>query len=90
MRKRGKRRREDEQTRRFALLVYAEKIVTDPRVKFVSRKKTTFAVNKWHNKKMGKTTMADFWAMKSQHADNSITLLVRQLKGGEKHFFSIY
>ncbi|MGC9598826.1 MAG: hypothetical protein ABSE18_00355 [Minisyncoccia bacterium] len=90
MRKRGKRRREDEQMRRFALLVHAKNIVADPKATFIHREKETFMVSKWHGKKAGKTTKADFWAIKSQRTNHSVTLLVRQLKKGQKHFFSIY
>jgi len=90
MRKRGKRRLENEQKRRFALLRDALCILTNPKVIIIHTTKIETHLQKWRGKKMNQVTRANFWALKEIKNHRTTTLLVRQLENGNKHFFSIY
>jgi len=91
LRKRGKRRLQSEQQRRFALLKNAVDIVTNPNALVIHAKRMAMQSNKWQREKIMREIQADFWAFKEIKDGQTIaTLLVRQLERGEKHFFSIY
>ena len=90
MRKRGKRRQRDEQKRRFGLLRYAVFILADPDALFIRREKVEQKFVKSFEPKRLFATNARFWSFKQIVDELPVTVLVRQLGNGEKHFFSIY
>ena len=90
MRKNGKRRSLPEQKRRFRLLPYAREIIESQEVKISHEKGETIHFSKQHNVAMIKKPPADFWKLTKAYGDATITIVIRQIEGKEKHFFSIY
>ncbi len=75
--RKGKKLREiDEQLERLALLKHAEAIIRN------SRNFKDFNKNN-----IGES--ADFWSLVHYINKTKITVIIRQIKGGHKHFFSI-
>ncbi len=74
IRKHGKRRLKSDRERRFALLQYAPGIIANPRAEVISRK----------------TRRANFWMFKEEKDGRTVKVIVRQLSGGKKHFYSIF
>jgi hypothetical protein len=90
LRKQGKRRLKNEQQRRFSLLPYAECMLTDPKAIFISTNKTIIQQITWHGRKIKTVSSAQFWNTKTTRDGHTVTILVRQINNGKKHFFSIY
>jgi hypothetical protein len=80
MRKGGTWRSKDEQMRRFDLLPYAQKIITDPKAVFITEKRTLIPL----------TSEAEFFACTNQIDGQQITVIIRQINMRQKHFFSIF
>jgi hypothetical protein len=78
IRKRGIMRPKSEQRRRFALLRYAEDIIKNPNATVT------------HEIKNAELSPAEFWTFQEEQDDIRITLTIRQIGKGNKHFFSIY
>jgi hypothetical protein len=78
IRKRGIMRPKSEQRRRFALLRYAENIIKNPDAIVT------------HEIKNAELSPAEFWMFHREQDDIRITLTIRQIGKGNKHFFSIY
>ena len=74
IRKGGVRRPRGEQKRRFALLRYAPGIISNPRANVVLRTKGR----------------AHFWMFQEERGGRMVKVIVRQLRGGKKHFYSIF
>ena len=90
IRKGGKRRSNSEQARRFLLLPYAKEIVESSAVEVVHGKDKIIRADKRHGATVLIRSHADFWTLTKTYGDTAITVVVRQLAGKEKHFFSIY
>ncbi len=73
-RKGGMRRSKKDQERRFALLPYASSIISYPHTSVIS-------------KSAGNAT---FWILQAERDERIVTVVIRQLIGGRKHFFSIF
>jgi hypothetical protein len=43
-----------------------------------------------HGKKIIKTPSANFWEFTGERDNKTIIVIVRQIKSGRKHFFSVY
>ena len=74
IRKNGRRRRKSDRRRRFNLLHYAPNMIADPHIDVAQRVKGR----------------ASFWMFQREIDSRKIKLIVRQLKGGKKHFYSIF
>lgn len=72
--KHGKPRLKSEQRRRFALLRYAPAVVLN------SKTVVSYRVQ----------GRASFWLFQGKHRGKTISVIVRQLRGGKKHFYSIF
>ena len=79
MRRGVKWRSKGDQMRRFKLVKYAEKIVCDEKSNFIER-----------GGRNGNCISMRFWAISQTIDDYAITVVIRQTKMGQKHFFSIY
>jgi hypothetical protein len=90
MRKNGKSRLRNEQVRRFRLLPYAKEIIEGRDIKISHGKGETVRFSKQHDMAVIKKLPADFWKLTKTYGDVAITVVVRQIEGKEKHFFSIY
>jgi hypothetical protein len=77
MRKKGVLRAEDERMNRFRLLPYAIRIVADPNTLFISENGETFS-------------RAKFWICKKRENEEIITVVIRKIGNGQKHFFSVF
>jgi len=64
----------NEQKRRFALLPQSVKILENQNAHIVHRKENNL----------------NFWAFTEKHTDKTIKVIVRQIDGREKHFFSVF
>jgi len=73
----GKRTR-NEQMKRFALLPYAPRIVSDPNVSVVYRRAIRADLR-----------VIQYWGLDKIIDDNRLRMVVRQVGNGSKHFFSI-
>jgi hypothetical protein len=71
----SKHRPKGEQKRRFALLLHAHSILTDPQIVPIRREGNDGVV---------------FWGFTAVRDNKEITIVIRQIKGGRKHFFSIF
>lgn len=68
-----------DQIRRFVLLPMAECIVTDGDVEIEYRKSEIISQN-----------VVQFWGITRKNDPKEITVVIRQIGVGEKHFFSIF
>jgi hypothetical protein len=78
VRKRGILRSTDEQLRRFSLILLAKDIIENPSAAI------------FHDKSIINIRAANFWTLSMRHEDGIIKVIIRQLDGGAKHFFSVY
>ena len=90
IRKGGKRRTKADQIRRFALLVHAKEIIKDPETEITSTEREIEHPAFRHGSKIRVKTQTRFWSFRKITNNKSITVVVRQLGRGTKHFFSIY
>ena len=67
-------RPKSEQKRRFALLPFVEMIIENPAAHFTTRQGSNVT----------------FWSFSKQDNNERITLIIRQVGNGKKHFFSIF
>jgi len=74
IRKNSLPRARNEQKRRFALLPQSILILSDPAMKVVHRKEGKF----------------DFWAFTKEYNNRKIKIIVRQIEGRQKIFFSVF
>jgi len=85
-----KRRPKEEQITRFALIPHAVSIINDPTAIVIRRRTIARQTIKWHGKKKTVISRAHFWAFTAHRDGKTITVIVRQVRKGEKHFFSIF
>jgi len=74
VRKRGILRPKREQKRRFALLPHAKRMLKDKNIPVVHEKNNN----------------TQFWIFTEKKRGKKVTLIVRQVGNGKKHFFSIF
>ncbi|MGC9599609.1 MAG: hypothetical protein ABSE18_04460 [Minisyncoccia bacterium] len=74
----GKHRPKSEQTRRFALLPHVEKIISNPDATVLRKVKHYRPVR------------AEFWIFKERVGKMMITVVIRRIGNGKRHFFSVY
>jgi hypothetical protein len=79
-------RPKSEQKRRFALLPFAKNILE------THNGDITYKYRNYPQEKVGDTdtTHMHFWALTARQNEKLIKIVIRQLDGGEKHFFSIF
>jgi hypothetical protein len=82
-------RTRNEQKRRFALLKFAEKIITNPTAKITYRKNEIKEKANRHGEKVLIQSVAHFWTFEEKINDCVVKVVVRQLENKSKHFFSI-
>ncbi len=82
-------RTRNEQKRRFVLLPYAKRIITNPGTTIIyGRKEFKNKVNR-HGSKVVISSVADFWTFIEKIKDCIVKLVVIQTKDGQKRFISI-
>lgn len=89
-RKNGFPRSKSEQKRRFALIPLAEEIVKNPNATVSRNTRVVDRRIESHGSKKSMSAEADFWIITERRDDDKIIVVIRQLNGGNKHFFSIY
>ncbi len=77
IRKKGALRTEDERANRFRLLPYVASIIADPKTLFTLENGKSFS-------------HAKFWICKRQVNGETITVVIRKIGNGQKHFFSVF
>jgi hypothetical protein len=82
-------RTRNEQKRRFTLIPHIEKILKNPKAIIVYRKETIKEKVDRHGQKILIESVAHFWAFVEKIEDCNVKVVIRQLEGGDKHFFSI-
>lgn len=90
LRGRGVFRPRAEQRRRFALLPYAVNMIKNPGTRVVYQPRMTTHLINWRGKKTLVASRVDFWIFTAKQRDRVIKVIVRQFRGKEKHFFSVY
>jgi hypothetical protein len=85
--KQGKKRKKAEQIKRFTLVPDIRAIIGDA-TNIVAHRQTTMPYSTYHRgKRKTKIVGAEFWELRN---NKGITVIVRQMKGGAKHFFSVF
>ena len=74
----GKHRSKREQVRRFQLLYSVEKIISNPDATFLRKVK-------WHD-----SVRSVFWIFKESIDGKTVTVVIRRVGNGRRHFFSVY
>ncbi|MFA5432356.1 MAG: hypothetical protein WC319_05720 [Candidatus Paceibacterota bacterium] len=82
-------RSRNEQKRRFTLLLHVEKIIKSPKAVIIYRKENVKEKSNRHGEKILIESVAHFWALIEKIEDCEVKVIVRQLKDGNKHFFSV-
>jgi hypothetical protein len=88
--KQNERRSKREQIRRFALLCRAKPIIEQTKNVATHRQTTVLHIARRRGKKKTRVLKADFWSLVQKSRDITVTVVIRQLEGGQKHFFSIF
>jgi hypothetical protein len=88
--KRRKFRQKGEQKKRFALLQYVEDMLKNYHGEIAYEKRKISQHIRVNGKKVIVGSAAHFWALTDQRDGKTIKLIVRQLDGQGKHFFSIF
>jgi len=90
IRKGGRRRSPHELKRRLSFLPYAKEIMEDVSAVAIYEKRNGVHLTKRHNTTIVAQEHTDFWAITKIYKHIAITVVIRQTKTKEKHFFSIY
>jgi hypothetical protein len=88
--KQKKPRRKNEQMKRFTLLSNVKTIIASSAT--VTDHHTTVAHYDTYRRGSRKIVVsrADFWSFTGERNGKAVTVIVRQFKGGTKHFFSMF
>lgn len=78
-----------EQMRRFRLVRLAEKALRRENVSILRERRETREVINRHGKKSVIRVRADFWRIETIQDGQLITIIIRKIGNGQKHFFSI-
>jgi hypothetical protein len=90
MRKHGSLRLKSEQARRFNLIPLAVALIKNMEARIFHEKRTVDHRTYHHEKRKVVSEYADFWVLFGAQGNTPVKVVVRQLKNGEKHFFSVY
>ncbi len=83
-------RRKSEQIKRFAFISDAKAIIAS-RTTITEHRMTDASYDTYRRGKRKITvSTANFWSLTKKRNGKAITVIIRQLKGGEKHFFSVF
>ena len=82
-------RTKNEQKRRFVLLVYIENVIKNPEALIEYRESVIKEKVNRHGEKVLMEYKAKFWTFVENIKDCKIKIVIRQLDGGNKHFFSV-
>ncbi len=86
----GKRfRAQKDQERRFFLLRLVKDILSDPHSEITQREKKPSCLTH-RPQEMQPNSCLTFWAITAKRSQNLITVVIRQVNSGDKHFFSVY
>ena len=88
--KRGSPRPKSEQKRRFSLLPYVKNILEDQGITIIHEKNKILHSAKVGGARVIMVTTAQFWRIVALRDDEIIKIIIRQIDGHEKHFFSIF
>jgi hypothetical protein len=88
--KKKKYRSRRQQRERLALLPHAPEIIAKAITPDNRRIRTESVVVKWRGEKKKVLSKSTFWAFKAELNGRTIRVVVRQVKNGHKHFFSIF
>lgn len=82
-------RARNEQKKRFVLLEYVESIVRNPEAKIIYREQERKIEINRHGEKLFKTSKIHFWTFVDKIEDCNVKVVVSQINGSKKHFFSV-
>jgi len=82
-------RTRNEQKRRFVLVPHIEKIVKNPEAKIFYKQEIVKYKTNRHGEDVLIESKADFWAFVENIKSCSVKVIIRQLNGRDKHFFSV-
>jgi len=82
-------RTRNEQKRRFTLFPYVESIIKNPVAKITYRKTEVKEKVNRHGENILIESTAHFWTFSDKINDCVIKIVIRQLEGKDKHFFSV-
>ena len=85
----NRKRKENERVKRLDLLPYASIIIADGKLSSIRKKKKIERV-KQYGRREKRESSAKFWAFSDIKDGKKITVVVRQIGSGNKHFFSIF
>jgi hypothetical protein len=83
-------RPDSEQERRFSLIPDAPKIINSAVTIAQHRIEMNKYATKMHGKKEVHAAYANFWSLKEDQNGKTITVIIRQSRGGRKYFLSIF
>lgn len=83
-------RNKKDQMKRFVLLPSAPKIIQKSKEFKEYRDKMQPANIKQQGSKRRVISRAQFWGLQESIADKNVTIVIRQIGNGKKHFFSIF
>ena len=85
-----RQRSKKEQTRRFALLTHAKDIIEKTHEYAAYRVEEKVSKAKWYGAKTKNVSRAQFWELNREIESRHISVIIRQVGNGKKHFFSIF
>lgn len=69
---------------------HATNIISHPHPKVAYEERETVYITNRHGGRATKMPRAFFWALSEKQENKVVTVVIRQVKLGQKHFFSIY
>jgi hypothetical protein len=78
-----------EQMRRFKLVAVAPEIIKSEKVSIFHEQRQTKEVINRNGRKLKIKRIADFWRIETVENGQLITIIIRRIGNGKKHFFSI-
>ncbi len=90
IRKRGIFRPKSEQRRRLALIRNAVDIVSGSGKLLSDRERQAARMVYRHGKRTHKPANAKFWTLVGDGGNKGVKVVIRQFRGGKKHFLSVY
>lgn len=88
--KRKKPRRRSEQIKRFSLISDAKTIIISSTAASEHRSTEAYYETYRRGKRRTIVSRADFWSFTENWNGKTITVVIRQFRGGKKHFFSVF
>jgi hypothetical protein len=88
--KNRKHRSKGDQNRRFLLLPYAPNILTSTKIDITYQERDIIAPRNRYGEVEAAAFRAAYWAFVEKLPDKTITVIVRKVGNGEKHFYSIF